>query len=454
MARFKKVYIHIGLHKTGTTTLQQFLHANRQQLAVEENIYFPALAPNLSHALYGAFCDHPLEYNQNVFRGISDTHAVEKHREYVCQSLEQEFESASAAAAILSGEDLSLLTQDGWQRLIDWLNPWTDEIEAVCVVRDPLAWSQSAAQSMIKGGQTIEAVNAEPPLPEIRAKLNNAVSTLGSKSLRVYNFDELRGHPGGLVGGLCATFGISNQWISTHHSDNRNLSMSQEAALLISALNQSKPMVASGEMANGRALGDSMNIIADTLGQPFKLSMQAQEHVATACQPDLDWLKDELNLAVQCSDPSDHPSPLFSNESISSIAAQLLEKESIRRNNAGLTNQVNDMLARNTALRKDIEDREARNGALLKTIKDKEDEVRQHRQINEQQRQELRTEIEQLEAKLITSQKNNELAGKTNAKLKKDIEALENHLAEIRASTSWRITAPLRWLKDKLTGSS
>ncbi|MBL6691815.1 MAG: hypothetical protein ISP91_15640 [Pseudomonadales bacterium] len=454
MARFKKVYIHIGLHKTGTTTLQQFLHANRQQLAVEENIYFPALAPNLSHALYGAFCDHPLEYNQNVFRGISDTHAVEKHREYVCQSLEQEFESASAAAAILSGEDLSLLTQDGWQRLIDWLNPWTDEIEAVCVVRDPLAWSQSAAQSMIKGGQTIEAVNAEPPLPEIRAKLNNAVSTLGSKSLRVYNFDELRGHPGGLVGGLCATFGISNQWISTHHSDNRNLSMSQEAALLISALNQSKPMVASGELANGRALGDSMKIIPGTLGQPFKLSMQAQVHVATACQPDLNWLKEELNLAVQCSDPSDHSSPLFSNESISSIAAQLLEKESIRRNNAGLTNQVNDMLARNTALRKDIEDREARNRALLKTIKDKEDEVRQHRQINEQQRQELHTEIEQLEAKLVTSQESNELAGRTNAKLKKDIEALENHLAEIRASTSWRITAPLRWLKDKLTGSS
>jgi hypothetical protein len=412
------------------------------------------LAPNLSHALYGAFCDHPLEYNQKVFRGISDTHAVEKHREYVCQSLEQEFESASAAAAILSGEDLSLLTQDGWQRLIDWLNPWTDEIEAVCVVRDPLAWSQSAAQSMIKGGQTIEAVNAEPPLPEIRAKLNNAVSTLGSKSLRVYNFDELRGHPGGLVGGLCATFGISNQWISTHHSDNRNLSMSQEAALLISALNQSKPMVASGELANGRALGDSMKIIPGTLGQPFKLSMQAQVHVATACQPDLNWLKEELNLAVQCSDPSDHSSPLFSNESISSIAAQLLEKESIRRNNAGLTNQVNDMLARNTALRKDIEDREARNRALLKTIKDKEDEVRQHRQINEQQRQELHTEIEQLEAKLVTSQESNELAGRTNAKLKKDIEALENHLAEIRASTSWRITAPLRWLKDKLTGSS
>ena len=442
MARFKKVYIHIGLHKTGTTTLQQFLHTNRQQLAEEENIYFPALAPNLSHALYGAFCDHPLEYNQNVFRGISDSHAVEKHRANVCQSLEQEFESASAAAAILSGEDLSLLTPDGWKRLIDWLNPWADEIEAVCVVRDPLAWSQSAAQSMIKGGQTIEAVNAEPPLPEIRAKLSHAVSVLGAKSVKTCNFDLLRDSPYGLVGGLCENFGINNHWVSKHGTDDRNLSISQEAALLISALNRSYPMVINGELTSERALGDTMDIIANTRGQPFRLSKEAQEKVVTACQSDLTWLNEELKLAVKCSEPLEHSSALFNDDSISSIALQLHETEKIRKNNAMLTNQVIDMQDRNSSLKEELGHREAKNQNLVVMIREKEDEVRRQRESNEQQRQ----VIQKVEGELQGVQEDND-------DLRRQNNTLESQLAELLTSTSWRFTAPLRWLKDKLSGS-
>ena len=36
----KKVYLHIGLHKTGTTYLQNVFRANRKQLDGED-VYFP-----------------------------------------------------------------------------------------------------------------------------------------------------------------------------------------------------------------------------------------------------------------------------------------------------------------------------------------------------------------------------------------------------------------------------
>ena len=43
-----KLFIHIGLHKTGTTTFQTFLHHNRKTL-INAGVFYPEMGEHESH---------------------------------------------------------------------------------------------------------------------------------------------------------------------------------------------------------------------------------------------------------------------------------------------------------------------------------------------------------------------------------------------------------------------
>ena len=461
MSKFKTVYIHIGLHKTGSTTFQQYLYANRDLLEAEYGLYYPALSANLSQPIYGAFCEEPLAYSQNILKDIDHPEAARAHADRVRQSLSAEFEASSAAKAVISGEDLSLFSTAEWQDFLAWLTPWTQAVEILCVVREPLSWSRSAAQSGIKGGQSLEATNDNPPLPGFRRKLGHVIDVVGRDAIHVFDFDQLRHSNKGLVGGLCQPLGISDEWIKDSASGSRNTAMSQEAALIISALNQARPLVSEGKLGAERHDGDTLDIISDTAGKKFRLSAEAEMRVLDDSREDSDWLREHFQIEFSRSPEPDSDTGLFGEAFMTSIASQLLDKARKKRNNAALTNQVHEMRERNDTLRKDIEARETRNQGLLGRIHEKEDEISQHRQINEELRQtnkelqqEWKLEVSRLEEKLSAMEKENQGLRDDRANLLQETETLKTDLSQILTSTSWRITAPLRWLKDKLTGSS
>lgn len=69
----KIIYIHMGLHKTGTTTLQTLLSCNKEILR-KQGFCYPIsslFTINQSIPIYSAFCNSPENYHINIRQKLS-----------------------------------------------------------------------------------------------------------------------------------------------------------------------------------------------------------------------------------------------------------------------------------------------------------------------------------------------------------------------------------------------
>lgn len=72
----KNIFLHIGIHKTASTTIQNSLYTEREKLA-EAGILYPVFnirennASNHSIAFYSLICEEPQKYHINVGHGFT-----------------------------------------------------------------------------------------------------------------------------------------------------------------------------------------------------------------------------------------------------------------------------------------------------------------------------------------------------------------------------------------------
>jgi hypothetical protein len=126
----KKIILHIGHHKTGSTAIQKFLHKNKDKLAQNEILY-PYTGSN------GAVAHHAIR--QIIESG--DKASIEVFRESLVQ------ESHDFSSLVLSSENLSRMKVPG--DLIKTLN-FAEEFEIVFYLRDPMDYFMSAYRQRIQ----------------------------------------------------------------------------------------------------------------------------------------------------------------------------------------------------------------------------------------------------------------------------------------------------------------
>jgi hypothetical protein len=155
-----KTIIHIGQHKTGTTSIQHYLQDNRQKLA-QSGFYVPA-------EIIGY--DDPSHWILNVY-SLAEGRFSPKKETLVKQmpadyflyleaklkhDLERIYAQASQAgcdALIWSNEGLYLLNSEAeYRRLIDLFAAFTSEFEVVCCFRDLPSYTKSYIHQLTKSG--------------------------------------------------------------------------------------------------------------------------------------------------------------------------------------------------------------------------------------------------------------------------------------------------------------
>ncbi len=126
--------IHIGLHKTGSTTLQNVLYRSRRELA-EQGFFYPGdyLRPNFQHSILAVYLR---ESKINLFK----------------QSIEpilRDFSYMNDAQLILSGEEFSTLPRSKVEILRESIDRTRRDFQVVVYIRNlyHLAISQMAQHS-------------------------------------------------------------------------------------------------------------------------------------------------------------------------------------------------------------------------------------------------------------------------------------------------------------------
>jgi hypothetical protein len=192
----RRIVLHAGLHKTGTSTIQNVLHANRGFLLEREG----ALYPNLSNALGAVFRDDPRKRRaRKRMAGFTDEE-IGARREKLLDALDAEISSMEWSTLLLSAEGASHLSAPELAKLRKWGEGYATEWTVLVCVRHPFDWTRSVVQQRLKGGETLREMYGDIPAPNYRARISRAITVFGRGKVRIFNFESAAKGEGGVVG--------------------------------------------------------------------------------------------------------------------------------------------------------------------------------------------------------------------------------------------------------------
>lgn len=293
----RTIYLHAGLHKTGTTLVQNTLYANLATLRAAGVDYLDT-TPNHSPVLYSLFSAWAGSYHMNRRRGITPGESLERHNATLRAALETRLAASTTGRFVLSGEDVSVLTEDELGRLKAFLQPNAGRIRVILYLRHPIPWIASVAQQLLKDGQRLNALKQRPPLAEYRERLEKFIRVFGRDCVdfRLYRRDTEPGWD--VLDDFVGLIGCPQLAGRLAPAIDANRGMSAAAAEAIDALNRLCPcFLADGAWNPERAHGAASALVK--LGGPLFRFNPHEGHIdEAALAAEVDWVRRETGLAL------------------------------------------------------------------------------------------------------------------------------------------------------------
>lgn len=326
MARMPTLFLHIGQAKTGTSSLQRYLHDHPGRLAEAGIAVPPLLAPNHGPFLVAAF-GGALDWGRPLERGAGWPMLTARRAE-LCAALTGYVarRAAEGRDVLVSGEALWRTDEAALGALRAAIRPHVDAIVVLALVRPPAAYARSVAQQLLKvrGAATLEEIAQQPPRAEY-ARLERFARVFGPDNVRVRLFAPASLADGCILQTVLEMIGGARERLRGERAERINESISATAAKLLSALNQScrlgRPApalpapvatrLAGGPLGRLLATRERHNfawvLLPAALRQPvlrlagprFRLPREAAGRLAA---PDADWLAARHGIDVAAAD--------------------------------------------------------------------------------------------------------------------------------------------------------
>lgn len=264
-----RAVIHIGAEKTGTTTLQEFLHLNREALAAG-GVLFPTTPGLRQHVLLTLACMDPGRENRQT-RSHEPFAADPDHwRNDFTVRLQEEIRSAPAGARqlLLTTELLhtQLLAPREVARLKALLDPFCDDYRIVFYMRRQDRLEVSRYSTNLRAGGTRPSVlpkRADRYLDYERV-LARWEPVFGAGSLVPRVFDATQFHGGDLLSDFVHAAGLPLDVAHCVRPGSRNTALSARAQWLLRQFNLGSDALPWDDLPDRARL---TNLVADELGR-------------------------------------------------------------------------------------------------------------------------------------------------------------------------------------------
>ena len=233
-----KLFLHIGLHKTASSSFQLSCATNLAALH-KKNLNYPLFeCPSTIHQninnhsipLFSIYTSHPENYPIHLRWGVEDIHEVNKaYKQNLIQALNQ------SQDLLLSGEDVASLDAAELSNCLNDLRSCGRELVAFACVRSPYSFHCSQVQQQVKDGVAMNTVGLCPQ----RHRISKLKQVFG-ESLHWIPFAEACRHPQGPVGTFLEFCGIDPTTITIHNS---NEGRSAELVRIQNLLNHHQPRI-------------------------------------------------------------------------------------------------------------------------------------------------------------------------------------------------------------------
>ncbi|MEJ1160231.1 hypothetical protein [Prosthecomicrobium sp. N25] len=359
-----RVVVHIGMTKTGSTSIQAAFHKARAEL-LPLGIDYLDLGQNHSRVVKVALSGSAKRLKGSAARSLGLAEGIDAYDAgAVRAALEERLAARRAPLLVISGEGFFNMTEAEIAAFHALLTRHFDEIRIVAYLRDPLSWASSRAQENVKHGHTVaeltESVETDPDtspiVPQYRRRLGGWIDAFGRAAVDIRVFDKRRFRDGDLIADFCAAIGADPRVAGLLPRPWNNPRTSHEALLLIEAhyrllasrhagrttTKERRKAAKKGRRAgaeDGPDLGDIAtdpdiralafwfrDDVRKIPGTPFSLPRPVLDRIWALVQDDLAWLRVETGDPALFADawpPRESTAPAWSAETLLPLVERL-----------------------------------------------------------------------------------------------------------------------------------
>ncbi|HZZ80281.1 MAG TPA: hypothetical protein VFE62_17345, partial [Gemmataceae bacterium] len=209
-----ELYLHIGTEKTGTSSVQNFLAANRARLA-HMGILYPETPGAKNHTGLAAAAQDVTDTGPlRKTLGLQNRNDVEAYRAKLIEGLKEEYRGGAFKTVIMSNEHCSsrLLRDEEVQWLKDILAPHFEKIRIVVYLRRQDDYLLSIYSTAVKSG-SVRPLEV-PPLRSAAARydywpfLSRWARVFGRDAIVCRKFERATLKNGDVIDDLLSVIGV------------------------------------------------------------------------------------------------------------------------------------------------------------------------------------------------------------------------------------------------------
>ena len=295
-----RVVVHMGMHKTGTTSVQKYFH----HTPLPGVSYVTSHGSNHSRLFLLMFADPAHVATQGAFTedGPEAVARLSQERTEAQQAVEAQLHALAGTGhtVIFSAEQISAPPfSEARARMHGFFRGFTDDLTAVGYVRAPLSYAVSAFQQRLRGPQPLDP-QALCLLPRYRVRFQQMDALFGRANVHLGRFAPAALRGGDVVSDFAHRIGVTLPGPPPARS-NESLSLEATALLYMHrVLGVGRITGVPGALRINRDFDTLLRGIGRTR---FTFAPALWEPVLQSRQADLDWIRARLG------DPLDDAPP-------------------------------------------------------------------------------------------------------------------------------------------------
>ncbi len=319
----KTCVIHIGMHKTGSTSIQISLSNFKS-----EKFCYPKLNEDGNHSVIFSYIFMSYKEFVKKYKCIGEQAKFEffSNKSFYLFHLKELFKKNKNAIFIFSGEDICNFDENALKKMYRFFKKYFNEIKIIAYVRDPFSYISSAFQEVLKINYK-SLNNLYKLYPFYKKKFQKFYEVFGEENVILKKFDPLRFPDGCVVKDFCYTLGIP---IKKENIIRINMSLSKEMISLIymfrkkyqkvNCINLTFPLIILLEKLFG---------YKEIIFTPFKISKILIKPIVEKHKEDIEWIEAKLGEPLINEDFLNQPEEDYvikSEEDLLTIPEELFER--------------------------------------------------------------------------------------------------------------------------------
>jgi len=298
----RKLILHIGMHKTGTSSIQETLGKSREFL-LKNNIWYPSLE-EVNHTVNFTpiFSNDPLKDITFKAKEITTLEQAKKEQNALKRMWIEEFRKVTCDTVIMSAEGCSMLLEPRVREMKEFLDRFFDDYLILMYVRDPRSYFISSFQQMLKHSDvSFENFSFRKPNKLYTRRLVPYINVFGRDKIVVRPFSQAAFKNGDLIDDFFDSVGLHID-TSKLHKIRTNESLGYNTTVLLSELNKRYPGFINGKYNPDRGLAKNIGKIIEIFSRVDDKKLLLDLHFS---QEDAEYINREIEYINQFLNESD-----------------------------------------------------------------------------------------------------------------------------------------------------